>query len=342
MISCPCALVLSVPLTYFAGIGRASGEGILIKSGSVLHDLSAIKTAVFDKTGTLTKGEFALSRAEAAAGFDVGEVLAFAAAAEKTSSHPVAKALVASSNLKAELGEASEVKEIAGLGVKAVVNGREIAVGNEKLMKQIGAVPGDFKFESEGGVVVFVSLDGALSGAFEFVDALKDTSGETIATLREKGIFTAMLTGDTNAASVAKKLGLDEYADALMPADKLARLEGLMSGGKTVFVGDGINDAPAIARADVGVAFAVLGADAAVEAADVALMSGEPAKFLRAYSLSRKVESVAKQNVAIAIGLKLVFLGLGAFGVAGLWLAVFGDVGVMILAVGNALRVFRM
>ena len=151
-----------------------------------------------------------------------------------------------------------------------------------------------------------------------------------------------MLTGGTNAASVAKKLGLDEYADALMPADKLARLEALMGGGKTAFVGDGINDAPAIARADVGVAFAALGADAAVEAADVALMSDEPAKFLRAYSLSCKVENVAKQNVAIAIGLKLVFLGLGAFGVAGLWPAVFGDVGVMILAVGNALRVFKM
>ncbi len=343
VVSCPCALVVSVPLTFFGGIGGASRRGILVKGSSHIDALSRLGVVVFDKTGTLTRGRFAVS-AVCPSLVDERELLRLAAHVESFSTHPIAAALVAECQALPGRCEPCDAEERPGLGVCATVGGRRVAVGNSRLMEAVGASP---VVHAHAGTVVHVAIDGAYAGHIVVADAVKDDSARAIAELRRLGVGkTVMLTGDREevAGGVAKELGIDEWRSGLMPADKLGHVERLLGecpAGRTLcFVGDGINDAPVLARADVGLAMGAMGSDAAIEAADVVLMDDRPSKVALAVRLSRRVVRIARQNVVFAIGVKAAVLGLASVGLATMWMAAFADVGVTVLAVLNAARAF--
>ncbi len=350
VVSCPCALAISVPLTFFAGIGGASAKGILIKGGNFMDALAKSGTVVFDKTGTLTKGVFAVDTVHPSV-ISADELLHLAAHVESFSTHPIATALREAYPKTDDGCEVTGVEEVAGNGVKAQVNGREVLVGNVRMMTNAGI---DFTLAEECrshiGTIVHIAVDGEYMGHIVISDKIKDDAAEAIRNLKESGVEkTVMLTGDNEktAADVAEKLGIDEYHASLLPADKVSHVDRLQSersnGGKVVFVGDGINDAPVLVRADVGIAMGALGSDAAIEAADVVLMDDKPSKIAEAIRISRRTIGIAKQNAVFAIGLKVLILVLVAAGLLGTYampVAVFGDVGIMVLAVLNAMRAF--
>ena len=342
VISCPCAVVISIPLTFFGGIGGASRCGILVKGGNYLEALAHTGVAVFDKTGTLTKGVFAVTRLSPAPGVAEKDLLHTAALAESYSSHPISKSLREAAPDAS--GEVSDVQEIAGHGVKALVNGRTVLAGNARLMEQSGVA---FTPAEGAGTVVYVARDGTFLGTVLISDEEKPTARKAIAALKAQGVRTVMLTGDAPAVAekVAEGLGLDEVHAGLLPADKVEWVETLLNskpaGKNLTFVGDGINDAPVLMRADVGIAMGALGSDAAIEAADVVLMDDDPAKLVTAMSIARKCMAIAYENIVFALVIKALFLLLGALGIANMWWAVFADVGVMVLAVLNAARMLQ-
>lgn len=345
VISCPCALVISIPLSFFGGIGCASTNGILVKGSNHLEALAATKYIVFDKTGTLTKGVFEVTGNYPENGFSQDELLYYAAYAESGSSHPISLSLKKSYADKLELERVSGIEEVAGHGVKAVVDGKKVAAGNVKLMNKVGA---SVTSEHDDGTAVYVAIDGVYAGCITISDVVKPTSKEAIAGLKAGGIKTVMLTGDTarTAQRVGTELGLDEIHSELLPADKVAQVERLLGekGAKEnlAFVGDGINDAPVLSRADIGVAMGALGSDAAIEAADVVLMDDDPAKLALAMRISTRTLTIVRQNIVFALAVKLVCLLLGAIGIANMWVAIFADVGVMVLAVLNATRALKI
>ena len=342
VISCPCAVVIAIPLTFFGGIGGASRCGILVKGGNYLEALAHTGVAVFDKTGTLTKGVFAVTRLSPAPGVAEKDLLHTAALAESYSSHPISKSLREAAPDAS--GEVSDVQEIAGHGVKALVNGRTVLAGNARLMEQSGVA---FTPAEGAGTVVYVARDGTFLGTVLISDEEKPTARKAIAALKAQGVRTVMLTGDAPAVAekVAEGLGLDEVHAGLLPADKVEWVETLLNskpaGKNLTFVGDGINDAPVLMRADVGIAMGALGSDAAIEAADVVLMDDDPAKLVTAMSIARKCMTIAYENIVFALVVKALFLLLGALGIANMWWAVFADVGVMVLAVLNATRMLQ-
>ena len=337
VVSCPCALVVSVPLTFFGGIGGASRCGILVKGAGYMETLAKAKTVVFDKTGTLTKGSFTVTHIVPAAGTE-DDLLATAAAAESFSHHPIAQSVVAAYGKPIEK-EIEDAKDHTGRGIEAVIDGRHIYAGNERLMKEIG-VP--CREVAEVGTVIHMAADNDYLGYLVIADTPKPDSAEAIRTLKAEGVEkTVMLTGDKTAVAqaVAEELGLDEYRAELLPADKVTAVEELLqTGSPLVFVGDGINDAPVLARADVGVAMGALGSDAAIEAADIVLMDDAPSKLALAVRLSRRPMKIVWQNVFFALAVKALVLVLGATGDANMWIAVFADVGVLVLAILNAMR----
>ena len=342
VISCPCALVISIPLTFFGGIGGASRCGILVKGGNYLEALAHTGTVVFDKTGTLTKGVFKVSRVSPAPGRTEQEVLELAAAAESYSSHPISKSLREA--CPACTLQATDAQEIAGHGVSAQVDGHTVLAGNAKLMeaKKIPYTPDDGV-----GTVVYLACDGVFCGSVLISDEVKPTARQAMDSLHSQGVRTVMLTGDSKAvaAGVAGQLGMDDFHAELLPDDKVRRVEELLadkSRGNLAFVGDGINDAPVLMRADIGIAMGALGSDAAIEAADVVLMDDDPAKIGLAMRMARRCMSIVYQNIVFALGVKLLFLLLGAVGIANMWWAVFADVGVMVLAVLNATRMLSI
>jgi Cd2+/Zn2+-exporting ATPase len=339
VVSCPCALVISVPLTFFGGIGGASRRGVLIKGANYIDVLAKVKTVVFDKTGTLTHGQFAVTAVHPDS-CDEHHLLHLAAHVEHFSTHPIGAALRDAFPDEATDGcKISDVREVAGQGIMARVGEKEVAVGNTKLMDATGAKWHDCQHL---GTIIHVAIDGVYAGHIVINDQVKPDSAEAIAALRELGVErTVMLTGDRRevAENVANALGLTEYHAELLPADKVAQVEAL--GGDLAFVGDGINDAPVLARADVGIAMGGLGSDAAIEAADVVLMDDKPSKIALAIRIARRTIAIARQNVAFAIGIKLAVLLLAALGMATMWMAVFADVGVTVIAVLNAMRALR-
>ncbi len=348
VVSCPCALVISVPLTFFGGIGGASRNGILIKGANYMDTLAKIGTVVFDKTGTLTKGVFAVDAVHPEE-YDEKELLSIAAAVEQYSTHPIAVALREASTVEAANSKIENVEEIAGHGVKAVVDGKQVSVGNEKLMNSLGiTLNACEECKHHAGTVVHVAIDGTYVGHIVISDQIKSDSKEAISALKKLGVEkTVMLTGDQQrvAEHVAKQLQLDEYYAQLLPADKVSKVEQMLSakpsGTHLAFVGDGINDAPVLARADVGIAMGALGSDAAIEAADVVLMDDKPSKIAQAIRIARKTILIAKENVWFAIIVKvaiLLFTAAGLLGSLAMAIAVFGDVGVMVLCVLNATR----
>ena len=345
VISCPCALVISIPLSFFGGIGCASTNGILVKGSNYLEALAATKYIVFDKTGTLTKGVFEVTGNYPENGFSQDELLYYAAYAESGSSHPISLSLKKAYADKLELERVSGIEEVAGHGVKAVVDGKKVAAGNVKLMNKVGA---SVTSEHDDGTAVYVAIDGVYAGCITISDVVKPTSKEAIAGLKAGGIKTVMLTGDTarTAQRVGTELGLDEIHSELLPADKVAQVKRLLGekGAKEnlAFVGDGINDAPVLSRADIGVAMGALGSDAAIEAADVVLMDDDPAKLALAMRISTRTLTIVRQNIVFALAVKLVCLLLGAIGIANMWVAIFADVGVMVLAVLNATRALKI
>ena len=339
--SCPCALVISIPLSFFAGIGGASKEGVLIKGSNYLETLSRTKTVVFDKTGTLTRGVFEVSGIHHNK-LEDEKLLEYAALAESASSHPISKSLRRAYGKEIDRARVSDIREIAGKGVTARVDGRRIAAGNDKLMDMLGIryIPCH-----SAGTIIHLAADGAYMGHIVISDAVKPNAGAAIQALKASGIQkTVMLTGDAGkpAGQVAAALGIDEVYSGLLPGDKVEKVEQLLrdSPGKAklAFVGDGINDAPVLSRADIGIAMGAMGSDAAIEAADVVLMDDDPMKIAKAVKISRKCLRIVYQNIVFAIGVKLACLLLVALGMANMWLAVFADVGVMILAVLNAIR----
>ena len=345
VVSCPCALVLSVPLTFFGGIGAASRHGVLVKGGNFLEALNHVDTVVFDKTGTLTEGVFQVTEVFPAPGISPEELLQKAAKAEYFSNHPIAKSIQTAYGKPLTGIRITGYQEEAGHGIRAVVDGSVLLAGSEKLMAQerIGFVPCD-----QAGTKVYVAADGAFLGCILIADRLKADSKTAIQALKTRGIGrTVMLTGDEEhiGKAVAEELGLDEYHARLLPQDKVQILETIDSrkraGGKLAFVGDGINDAPVLARADIGIAMGGLGSDAAIEAADVVLMTDEPTKLVEAIDVARATRKIVLQNILFALSVKGIFLLLGAFGLVGMWLAVFGDVGVALLAVLNAMRILK-
>lgn len=344
VISCPCALVISIPLTFFGGIGAASRRGVLVKGSNCLEALNRVQTIVFDKTGTLTKGVFNVTGIFPADGFTTAQVLEYAAMAESCSNHPIAKSICSAYGKKVDQ-KLENVQEISGYGICVTADGKKILAGNTKLMdaQSICYTPC-----GKAGTKVYVTVDGQYVGCILIADEMKKDSKSAIAALKKMGIQkTVMLTGDEEAIGreAAEALGLDAYYAQLLPDQKVEKLEQLDSGkhpgSKLAFVGDGINDAPVLARADVGIAMGGLGSDAAIEAADVVLMTDEPSKLVDAIKVARKTKRIVLQNIAMALGVKGVFLILGAFGVAGMWEAVFSDVGVALLAVFNALRMMK-
>lgn len=345
VISCPCALVISIPLSFFGGIGCASTNGILVKGSNYLEALADTKYIVFDKTGTLTKGVFEVTGNYPENGFSQDELLYYAAYAESGSSHPISISLKKAFANKLELDRVNGIEEVAGHGVKAVVDGKKVAAGNVRLMNKVGA---SVTSEHDEGTAVYVAIDGMYAGCITISDVVKPTSKEAIAGLKAGGIKTVMLTGDTakTAQRVGAELGIDEIHSELLPADKVAQVERLL-GQKGVkenlaFVGDGINDAPVLSRADIGVAMGALGSDAAIEAADVVLMDDDPAKLALAMRISTRTLKIVRQNIVFALAVKLVCLVLGAIGIANMWVAIFADVGVMVLAVLNAMRALKI
>ena len=341
VVSCPCALVISVPLTFFAGIGGASRRGILIKGSNYMDTLAKTATVVFDKTGTLTKGRFEVEAVHPQ-NFDERELLHLAAHVERYSTHPIAMSLKTAFGNESDGCRVENVEEIAGQGVRALVNGKEVCVGNARMMDAIGA---EWHECHRKGTIVHVAADGVYAGHIVVNDVVKDDAQEAVEGLKRRGIRkTVMLTGDHQdvALRVAEAVGIDECHAGLLPADKVDAVEKLIDekkeGEALAFVGDGINDAPVLARADVGIAMGALGSDAAIEAADVVLMDDKPSKIATAIGIARRTIGIARENVAFAIFIKLLVLVLAAFGVATMWMAVFADVGVTVIAVFNAMR----
>lgn len=341
VISCPCALVISIPLSFFAGIGGASNAGVLIKGSNYLETLSQVKAIVFDKTGTLTQGVFEVSGIHHNK-LEDEKLLELAALAESASSHPISRSLQRAYGKPVDRSRVSDIQEISGNGVIAKVDGVEVAAGNDKLMKRLGI---DFIPCHHVGTIIHMAVNGGYAGHIVISDVIKPHSKQAIRDLHRAGIQkTIMLTGDIDpvARQVADELGIDEVYSELLPADKVEKVESLLqnrpSGGKLAFVGDGINDAPVLSRADIGIAMGAMGSDAAIEAADVVLMDDDPLKIVKAVKISRKCLRIVYQNIVFAIGIKLICLVLGALGLANMWLAIFADVGVMILAVLNAIR----
>lgn len=343
VISCPCALVISIPLSFFAGIGGASKAGVLVKGSNYLETLSKVKTVVFDKTGTLTKGVFQVTAAHPQE-MSKKELLHLAAHVERYSTHPIAASLRAAYPNESDSCRVEAVEEIAGEGIRAHVNGNVVCVGNSKMMEAVGAEWYDCHRHA-AGTVIHVSINGRYAGHVIISDVVKETSKAAIAALKSVGVArTVMLTGDAKevADAVAKELGIDQVRSELLPADKVQNVEELLlenkGNGNLAFVGDGINDAPVLTRADIGIAMGAMGSDAAIEAADVVLMDDDPMKISQAIRISRKCLAIVNQNTWFSIGIKLVVLLLGAVGIANMWFAIFADVGVMILAVLNAMR----
>ena len=343
VISCPCALVISIPLSFFAGIGGASKAGVLVKGSNYLETLSKVKTVVFDKTGTLTKGVFQVTAAHPQE-MSEKELLHLAAHVERYSTHPIAASLRAAYPNESDSCRVEAAEEIAGEGIRAHVNGNVVCVGNSKMMEAVGAEWYDCHRHA-AGTVIHVSINGRYAGHVIISDVVKETSKAAIAALKSVGVArTVMLTGDAKevADAVAKELGIDQVRSELLPADKVQNVEELLmenkGNGNLAFVGDGINDAPVLTRADIGIAMGAMGSDAAIEAADVVLMDDDPMKISRAIRISRKCLAIVNQNTWFSIGIKLVVLLLGAVGIANMWFAIFADVGVMILAVLNAMR----
>lgn len=343
VISCPCALVISIPLSFFAGIGGASKAGVLVKGSNYLETLSKVKMVVFDKTGTLTKGVFQVTAAHPQE-MSEKELLHLAAHVERYSTHPIAASLRAAYPNESDSCRVEAVEEIAGQGIRAHVNGNVVCVGNSKMMEAVGAEWYDCHRHA-AGTVIHVSINGRYAGHVIISDVVKETSKAAIAALKSVGVArTVMLTGDAKevADAVAKELGIDQVRSELLPADKVQNVEELLlenkGNGNLAFVGDGINDAPVLTRADIGIAMGAMGSDAAIEAADVVLMDDDPMKISQAIRISRKCLAIVNQNTWFSIGIKLVVLLLGAVGIANMWFAIFADVGVMILAVLNAMR----
>ena len=341
VISCPCALVISIPLSFFAGIGGASREGVLVKGSSFLETLSQTKIVVFDKTGTMTKGVFEVNGIHHSPYKDE-ELLEYAALAESYSTHPISKSLQRAYGKPIDKNRVSDVEEIGGHGLTAKVDGKVVAAGNAKLMKKLGI---EYHECSHVGTIVHVAIDGQYAGHILISDVIKEHAAEAIAALKKSGIEkTVMLTGDAKnvAEHVAAQLGIDEVCSELLPGDKVEKVEELLTKkpekDKLAFVGDGINDAPVLSRADIGIAMGALGSDAAIEAADIVLMDDDPLKISKAIRISRKCLRIVYENIYFAIGIKVICLVLGALGIANMWFAIFADVGVMILAVLNAIR----
>lgn len=346
VISCPCALVISIPLSFFGGIGCASKNGILVKGSNYLEALADTKYIVCDKTGTLTKGVFQVTGVYPAPGVDKKVLLGLAAYAESGSHHPISQSLKDAYGQPLKEERVSAIQEIAGHGVQALVDGHPVAVGNAKLMEKIGAALPDARTD---GTTVYVAADGKYIGCIVISDVVKPTAKAAMAALKENGVkMTVMLTGDAKAAAdrVAAEIGMDRVESELLPSDKVAQVEKLLAekGPKEnlAFVGDGINDAPVLSRADVGIAMGALGSDAAIEAADVVLMDDDPSKIALAMKISRHTLQIVWQNIVFALAVKAVCLVLGALGIAGMWLAIFADVGVMVLAVLNATRALKI
>lgn len=341
VISCPCALVISIPLSFFAGIGGASREGVLVKGSSFLETLSQTKIVVFDKTGTMTKGVFEVNGIHHSPYKDE-ELLEYAALAESYSTHPISKSLQRAYGKPIDKNRVSDVEEIGGHGLTAKVDGKVVAAGNAKLMKKLGI---EYHDCSHVGTIVHVAIEGKYAGHILISDVIKEHAAEAIAALKKSGIEkTVMLTGDAKnvADHVAAQLGIDEVCSELLPGDKVEKVEELLTKksekDKLAFVGDGINDAPVLSRADIGIAMGALGSDAAIEAADIVLMDDDPLKISKAIRISRKCIRIVYENIYFAIGIKVICLVLGALGIANMWFAIFADVGVMILAVLNAIR----
>lgn len=358
VVSCPCALVISVPMSFFGGIGAASKNGILIKGGNYLELLNNVDTVVFDKTGTITKGKFEVTDIAPADGTDAAELVRVAAAVENCSMHPVARSVVAAAenmsiDCKSLSDDVRDTAEIAGMGVTATVNGEKTACGNLKLMETSGiSVPE--KFRSNGcGTVVYVARGGTFIGSLTVADGIKDDSVRAVGMLKDQGVKTVMLTGDgrMTAERVAEEVGVDDFCAELLPDGKVEKLEEVFRmaetgtkkrRGKVAFAGDGINDAPVLARADIGIAMGALGSDAAVEAADIVLMNDKLSQIVTARKIAKKTVGIVKQNIVFALAVKAAVLVLAAFGIANMWLAVFADVGVAVLAILNAMRALRV
>ena len=344
VISCPCALVISIPLSFFAGLGGASREGILIKGSNYLETLSKTKTVVFDKTGTLTQGVFEVTGVHHSP-MEERKLLAYAALAECASSHPISKSLQKACGGKLDRSRVTDIEERSGRGVVATVDGHSVAAGNSRLMEELGI---SWQECRSVGTIVHMAVDGAYAGHIVISDVVKPDAREAIAALRRAGVRkTVMLTGDMQkvAAKVAEELGVDDFRAELLPADKVSEVERLLgekgSGECLAFVGDGINDAPVLSRADIGIAMGAMGSDAAIEAADVVLMDDDPMKIAKGIRISRKCLRIVYENIAFALGIKALCLVLGALGLANMWAAIFADVGVMVLAVLNAIRALR-
>ena len=344
VISCPCALVISIPLSFFGGIGGASAQGILVKGGNYLELLAKTETVVFDKSGTLTQGVFGLSALCPAPGVTEQELLECAALAELHSTHPIAQSLRRALGCEIDPSRVTDVREVPGHGVSALVDGTRVLAGNDKLMirEGVSALPC-----AQAGTIVHVARDGKYLGCAVIADQLKPTSPAAIQALKQRGIRTVMLTGDSQAVgeAVAGELGLDEVHAQLLPADKVDRLEELLGRrsekGVLAYVGDGVNDAPVLSRADVGIAMGAMGSDAAIEAADIVLMDDDPAKLVRAMDIARKCLWIVRENIVFALAVKGLFLILGAYGLASMWEAVFADVGVAVIAILNATRMLK-
>ena len=346
VISCPCALVISIPLSFFGGIGCASSNGILVKGSNYLETLSDTKYIVFDKTGTLTKGVFEVNGIYPDNGFDKDKLLHYAVYAESASNHPISLSIKKAYKKEPELSRVTEIEEIAGHGVKANVDGSIVYAGNSKLMESNNIT---YNAQENYGTVVYVAVDGVYAGCIIISDEVKEDSASAISELKKNGIRkTIMLTGDREitARGVAENIGIDEFRSDLLPADKVSEVEKLLEKkeGKEslAFVGDGINDAPVLSRADIGIAMGALGSDAAIEAADIVLMDDNPKKIALAMKISRKTLKIVRENIVFALAVKFVCLVLGALGIANMWLAIFADVGVMVIAVLNATRALRI
>lgn len=344
IVSCPCALVISIPLSFFAGLGGASREGVLIKGSNYLEALAHTKTVVFDKTGTLTQGVFEVSAISAVSG-DTEELLEYAAFAECASSHPISRSIRRAYAKPVDRSAVQDIREMSGGGVTATVNGKAVAAGNERLMRSLGV---QCELPQGIGTTVHVAVDGEYAGSITISDVIKPTSAQAVAALRRCGVRkTVMLTGDAaqSAEKVAELAGVDEVYSGLLPADKVSHVESLLSSlgknEKLAFAGDGINDAPVLSRADIGIAMGALGSDAAIEAADVVLMDDDPMKISKAIGISRKCIRIVYENIVFALGVKLACLVLAAVGIAAMGAAIFADVGVMVIAVLNAMRAMK-
>ena len=346
VISCPCALVISIPLSFFGGIGCASTKGILVKGSNYLEALASAKYIVFDKTGTLTKGVFEVTHIDPTDNYDQQQLLYYAAHVEMASSHPISLSLQKAYGQSLDRDAVHNIEEIAGHGIRGTVHGHDVYAGNEKLMHKIGV---EINGHHPEGTVVYMAIDNQYAGCIVISDVIKETSKAAIQSLKSQGIKeTIMLTGDTKqtATKVAEEIGIDRVYSELLPADKVEKVEEILQNKgekeKVAFVGDGINDAPVLSRVDIGIAMGALGSDAAIEAADIVLMDDDPAKISLAMKISLKTLRIVKENIVFALAVKFICLILGAFGIANMWLAIFADVGVMVIAVINATRALRI